>query len=476
MSQHKSMLNKGLLMLMFSVSGMGIRFLSNLMLAWMLMPEMFGVAAIVTTIIVGLQMLSDVGIYDSVIRNEKGEDKQFCSTAWLMQIGRGFVLYLLIVIAAPYLAAFYHTPELATYLYVAGIALPLIGFKSIYMTVLQRRMDVLPELKLDFTAQIIATLGTLVVAYLTGSVWSLIVAHVINGVTLSVGSHLITPRAFYSFRFVKEYSWQILSFGKWIFFGTMSTFLIQNVDKLMLGKIGSLSELGVYQIAFAFATIFYTASGMMMHKLVYPALAEASRDNQAEFHKTMTDLKKVLLPVITALLFISYFAAPYFFTYLYPEAYHDASWISQFMLLMIWFMVLSDFHAAVFVAHNEPKVTAMTSLSVVAARVLLSLFGYFMTGLPGFILGMAAGSMVGYLIYKVLLRQRQGYANHYEIGLTLLSLGFYLAYVVSSEFFAPAELGQIMLSALFVGVMAMTLLVYYKKVVGTGKLPIASAG
>jgi O-antigen/teichoic acid export membrane protein len=473
MSENKSVLSKGILVVVFNISGMGIRFLSNLVLAWLLVPEMFGVAAIITTVIIGMMMLSDVGIYDSVIRNEKGERKDFCSTAWYMQLGRGVMLYLIILVIAPLLADFYKVPELKSYLYVSGIALILFSFKSMYMSILQRRIDVMPELKLEFIAQVVTASATVLIAYLTGSIWALVFSHVINGATLAIGSHFFTPRSFYRFEFVKEYFWEIVHFGKWIYFGTLATFLIEHVDKLILGRIGTLAELGVYQIGFTFAAIFYTASGILMGRLVYPALSEASRQGDEHFHRTMTDLKRVLLPLIGSLLLFSYFAAPYFFTYLYPKAYHDAGWISQYMLVMIWFMVLSDFHSSVFIAHNEPKVTAKVSLSVVFVRVLFSLVGYYLFDLVGFILGMALGSMIGYITYKYLLWKKQGYSNYYEVLVSLIGVVFLALFFIGQGVFVHTEFGRVTYAALSVAVMGAGLLIYYKKVIGKDRLAFA---
>lgn len=473
MSKNGSVLSKSLLVIFFNISGMGIRFLSNLVLAWLLVPEMFGVAAIITTVIIGMMMLSDVGIYDSVIRNDKGEQKDFCSTAWYMQIGRGIVLYLIILIIAPLLADFYEVPELTSYLYVAGLALVLFSFKSIYMSVLQRRMDVLPELKLEFIAQIVTASATVGVAWMTGSIWALVFSHVVNGATLALVSHFFTPRSFYRFAFVKDYFWEIVHFGKWIYFGTLATFMIEHIDKLILGKIGSLSELGVYQIGFTFAAIFYSISGILMGRLVYPALAEASRDSEGSFHHIMTDLKKVLLPLIGAMLIFSWLAAPYFFTYLYPQAYHDAGWIAQYMVLMIWFMVLSDFHSAVFIAHNEPKITAIVSLGVVALRVVFSLVGYALFELPGFILGMGVGSAFGYLTYKYLLKKRQGYSNYYELLLFVVGLCFIAAFVIGREMLVSTEVAGIVFSTVTLVVLGFALLVYYKLVLNRNNLVFA---
>lgn len=210
-----------------------------------------------------------------------------------------------------------------------------------------------------------------------------------------------------------------------------------------------------------------------MGRLVYPALAEASRDSEGSFHHIMTDLKKVLLPLIGAMLIFSWLAAPYFFTYLYPQAYHDAGWIAQYMVLMIWFMVLSDFHSAVFIAHNEPKITAIVSLGVVALRVVFSLVGYALFELPGFILGMGVGSAFGYLTYKYLLKKRQGYSNYYELLLFVVGLCFIAAFVIGREMLVSTEVAGIVFSTVTLVVLGFALLVYYKLVLNRNNLVFA---
>src|SRR5262245_49230326 len=92
-SLKQRVLNAGL----WSLSGYGlsqaIRFGSNLLMTRLLVPEMFGVMAIATLVMVGLAMFSDVGLKPSVIQSKRGNDPAFLNTAWVIQILRGLVLW-----------------------------------------------------------------------------------------------------------------------------------------------------------------------------------------------------------------------------------------------------------------------------------------------------------------------------------------------------------------------------------------------
>src|SRR5262245_37530197 len=72
-----------------------IRFGSNLVMTRLLVPEMFGVMAIATIVMVGLAMFSDLGLRQSIVQSPRGSDPAFLNTAWILQIARGFLLWII---------------------------------------------------------------------------------------------------------------------------------------------------------------------------------------------------------------------------------------------------------------------------------------------------------------------------------------------------------------------------------------------
>src|SRR5947209_12532904 len=77
-----------------------IRFGSNLLLTRLLVPEMFGVMAIAMVVIIGLAMFSDLGLGQSVVRSVRGSEPLFLNTAWVVQILRGMLLWLIALVVS----------------------------------------------------------------------------------------------------------------------------------------------------------------------------------------------------------------------------------------------------------------------------------------------------------------------------------------------------------------------------------------
>ena len=77
-----------------------LRLGGNLIIARLLVPEMFGVMVIATTVSVLLHLLSDVGLRQNIIQSRRGDDPLFLNTAWTVQIIRGFVLFSLTLLLA----------------------------------------------------------------------------------------------------------------------------------------------------------------------------------------------------------------------------------------------------------------------------------------------------------------------------------------------------------------------------------------
>ena len=155
------------------------RLASNLILTRILFPEAFGMMTIVTAVIVGLMMFSDVGAGPAIARSPRGDDPSFLDTAWTLQIIRGFLLFGLTLLLAGPLADFYGKPELASYLPVAGIALVISGFFPTRIETASRHLLIGRLTVLDLLSQLIGIVGMVALAVATQSVMSLVIGPVI---------------------------------------------------------------------------------------------------------------------------------------------------------------------------------------------------------------------------------------------------------------------------------------------------------
>src|SRR4051812_46444971 len=70
-------------------SAMTLRVVNSVVLTRLLMPEAFGLMALVATLIAGVGLMSDVGLGVSVIQNRRGDDPVMLNTVWTLQVLRG---------------------------------------------------------------------------------------------------------------------------------------------------------------------------------------------------------------------------------------------------------------------------------------------------------------------------------------------------------------------------------------------------
>ena len=99
----------------------GLKFLVSLVLTKLLLPEVYGLAALVTAFSIGLKMLSDIGIGPSVIQNPRGEEQSFLQTAWSLQVARGAAIGVISVLLAWSLSSYFEDVCLVRFVLVIGL-------------------------------------------------------------------------------------------------------------------------------------------------------------------------------------------------------------------------------------------------------------------------------------------------------------------------------------------------------------------
>src|ERR1700676_2145372 len=111
--------------------GQAIRLATNVVLARLLAPELFGMMLIVNTLTTGIHLFSDVGIPQNIIRSPNAYDPRFYNTAWSLQIIRSIVVWFVCVLIAVPAAHFYGVPILSAILPVSGFNMVLVGCASL---------------------------------------------------------------------------------------------------------------------------------------------------------------------------------------------------------------------------------------------------------------------------------------------------------------------------------------------------------
>jgi O-antigen/teichoic acid export membrane protein len=260
------------------------RFGSNLILTRLLAPEMFGLMAIVYTLVAGLQMFSDLGIHTNFIRKQTAITEPFVVTAWSIQIVRGFGVGALVIIAALTVGVCQSaqliapTSALAEPLLIYALlivsAIPIVeGFESMEVAVARKSMRLGVLTYIEVISHIIATVTMLALAWWFQHVLILPFSWLIGSIAKLVLTHSKLPMSRHKFAFDRSSTIEILEFAKWVIPSTILSFFISQSDKLILSGLESASTLGLYSLASMLVVVGQSGCSKMINQVILPKLS-----------------------------------------------------------------------------------------------------------------------------------------------------------------------------------------------------------
>lgn len=371
-----------------------LRLGSNLILWRLVSAEAFGLIALVTTLMNGLTMFSEIGIGPSIVQNERGDDRDYLNTAWTMQVLRGAALFLLASATAYPIAQFYKQPELVALIpFVAAGAL-ISGFNSTKLFSASRKLELRSLTIIELATQAISIVAMLGLAYVTHSVWALAFAAIGTSTSRLVLGYAMLRGSGNRFRWDRSSARTLSRFGRWIFPSTMLIFFATSSDRLIFGKFISIGQLGVYSIAAIWASIPVYVLGHLFSNVVFPLLSRArneGRDVAAWFHETRR-------PVIIAAAWLAtclIAGGPTGMVFLYNQRAADAGWIVQILALGAWLHALENGNSNAVLAMGQPKWLAAANGAKVAGMFVLIPCGFHLGrafgigGFPGAVWGFA---------------------------------------------------------------------------------------
>ncbi len=380
-----------------------IRIGSQIVLAALLSPQIFGVVRLALTAMQGLKMCSEVGVRESIIQNERGDDPEFLNTAWSIQIARGVVIWILATSLAWPFARFYDQQSLVWILPAISVIALINGFNSTAFIQLNRTLREGPRAALELT-QAIITRGVMIVwaYYISPTAWALVAGSIAGALVFAVISHTL-PGHRNRLGWDRRAAGSILRFGSWIFVGTIIAFLGQQLDGLMLGKLEAISLLGVYSIALTIARIPNEIVGVISGHVLYPVLASIARNEPSSYARRLLRIRSHVLPIGAAAVLGVIALAPWFFRLLYDSRYSDAEWIAPLACGSVWVMILNSTVNRALLALGHTRLLALAGFVRVVTTAAAAGVGFYLGGVTGFVIGVFFGTLCEHVLETVAL-------------------------------------------------------------------------
>ena len=280
-----------------------MRLVSNLIMTRLLAPEAFGLMAIVLTVLTMAEMISDIGVRQSIVRSERGEEPGYLRVAWTVQILRSGVVAGLVLATAALLWALgpafapqgsvYADPTLPALVAVASLATLFRGLESTTMFRASRRLDVSRVMLTELGCQAATLVGMVTLALMLGaSVWVLLAGLLIGFALRAALSHVIFPDLPMRLAWDREVAAEMWRFGRWIIGSSMAGFVVYNGDRFVLGFLLDAETFGLYAVAMLWLQAGVSMADKVVSESIFGALAETLRERRAAFPRLLAKIRR----------------------------------------------------------------------------------------------------------------------------------------------------------------------------------------
>jgi O-antigen/teichoic acid export membrane protein len=382
-----------------------IRLATNLIATRLLAPGLFGLMALVSTILIGLSNFSDTGASASVVRDRHGEDPSFLNTAWTLQLIRGALLWCACAGCAWPAASFYGDARLRWLIPLIGLNSLVGGFSSTTLMTSLRRMDVSRLILLDVATQFAGSAVLVVWAWLSPSVWALAISAMTPPLLRTLFSHFLAPRRPHRLHWDPSAAHELLHFGRWIWLTSALAFLAAQIDRLLLGKLLPLSLFGVYIVATLIAEVPRGLLQSIGINVLFPSFARIAGRPRAQVRALVLEHReRLLLLIAAAIALLAAFGDP-FVRLVFDARYAGAAWMLPILALGLWPSVLAKTLEGALLALAKPHYAAQANVAKLLFTGVAVPLAFAFYGVRGAVIAVALNDLPAYALISRGLRR-----------------------------------------------------------------------
>jgi teichuronic acid exporter len=288
--------------------GQMVTFLVSVILARLLLPEAFGLIGMLT-IFIGLgTVLFEGGLTSSLIRSNELTSEDY-STVFYFNLVSSCVIYMLLFIAAPYIADFYHQPQLCSIVRIYGISFIIAAFGTVQNTILTRELKFKKQALITLPAILLSSLVGVGMAYLGYGVWSLVISAILNALFVTLFLWL-SSNWYPKLVFNKNKFHQHFHYGYKLTLSGILDIFFTNIYQIIIGKFYAPAQVGYYARANSLMMLPVGNISGALNRVIFPVFSKIQDDTP----KIKKAYKRVMLSVLflitPAIVFMAVLAQP----------------------------------------------------------------------------------------------------------------------------------------------------------------------
>lgn len=287
------------------IGAQGVKLLVEIVLARLLVPDDYGMIALVTVFITILNVFVDSGLATALIQKKNVDELDFSSVFWF-NVGWCFILYLLLFYASPFIAKFYGRTELIPVVRILGLQVIISGVKNVQQAYVSRTL----RFKCFFYATLGGTLGAagigIWMAYNGYGVWALVSQQLFNVLVDTIILWFTVkwrPKWQFSMARLKV----LFSYGWKLFVSALLEAGYTEIRQLIIGKIYTSDNLAYYNRGKQFPFLFVSNVNSAIDSVLLPVMSKEQDDSRHVKIMTKRAIKTsvyIMAPLMMGLAFV----------------------------------------------------------------------------------------------------------------------------------------------------------------------------
>ena len=392
--------------------GIGIQFISGIILARLLTPYDYGCIGMLAIFMVLANTFIDAGFGSALIQKKQPTQVDY-STIFYWNLGMAFLMYIILFFSAPAIAHFYEIPLLSSVLRVQGLVLFINAFNIVQKTQLSKNLNFKMLSIVTVIASLVSLCITILLAYKGFGVWSLVASNLITAAIPAIMFWFLVkwrPALIFSKKSFKE----LFSFGFFIFLSHLVNQIGSKITDLLIGKVYNPSTLGYYSKAAGTETIASSSISSILTQITYPLYAQV-QDDKKLLGNVIRRLSSSIAYITFPLMFTLILTAKPIFLLLYSDRWLASVPYFQALCLVGLADCLQAVNTLSIAAIGESRIMFRWTLIKRTLGSTFIIVGLFVWGMKGLLVGVIMYNWFCYFVNIGLVSKHIGYKWYLQL-------------------------------------------------------------
>jgi O-antigen/teichoic acid export membrane protein len=341
-----------------------------IVLARLLTPADFGLAAMALAVTGLFSCFSDMGLKHALVQ-QKGTDANIASLAFWILLPLGIFWFLIIWIISPFIAVYFKNQTVVPLLRVLGLMFIILPFSDVPLSILLRELKFKALFYRQLVPQLFSGTTSIMLAFMGYGAWALVIGSLSGIAGTSIVVWRMTnwrPKLLFDKTLFKS----MFRFGSFMSIQSLLSWMMIKADNLFVGRFLGASTLGIYRMGSVYGHMPFQLLGLPFLNVIYPIFCKISRnqnDLRERYFLYINWISIASIPASIAFIFIVPFAVPV----ILGDKWLQVIPILQLIALASMFSSILGVNTEVYKAIGKPDISVKLS----AIRVVVSLPFYY---------------------------------------------------------------------------------------------------